>query len=231
MTRSIVRGLAAGVAVGSMFLLLGGPAAATIEPPCSGTGTSTSGGQIDLTTAAEWHLLSTDVAGGFGQATVEMTSGTVSAYALGLSLPIASGSGDGSTSGSVEGVSVAPYAFLGQRFTVAGSASGDSGSCSGEVTIILDDVNPLLTVFGGGGLALGVLGLLAIFLGARSGGGLLARVLALVFGGLGGGGFGLALEQFGILDPTSLIGVALLIVGALLGVVLAGRLGASASQA
>ena len=191
-------------ATGTLLLLLTSPVLATIEPPCSGTGTSTSGGEIDLTTATEWHLLSTDIAGGHGESTVEMKAGSVAAHALGLSLPIASDSGDGDTAGSVQGVSVAPFAVLGQRFLVSGSASGDSGSCSGEITIILDDVNPLTTVLGGGGVLVGVVGAAAIVLGARSGGGLGSRLLATVFGALGGAGLGLAGEQFGILDPATL---------------------------
>ena len=228
MRTSVLRRIAAGLAAGSMVLLLAVPAAATIDPPCSGTGTSTSGGDIDLTTATEWHLLSTDVAGGHGQSTVEMKSGSVAAHALGLSLPIASGSGDGDTQGSVEGVSVSAFAILGQRFLVSCSASGDSGSCAGEIEIILDDVNPLMTVLGGGGLVLAVIGLVAIVMGARSGGGLGARIVAAILGGLGGAGLGVALEQFAILDPTSFMGLVIAVVGLVLGLVLAGRMSARA---
>jgi len=223
--RASMRRIGAMVATGSLFLLLAGPAAATISPPCSGTGTSTSGGEIDLTTATEWHLKSTDTAGGSGQSTVEMQSATVSASALGLAVPIAGGSGDGDTQGSVSGVSVAAFAYLGARFVVSGSASGEGGSCSGSITIILDDVNPLLTLFGGGGIVLALIGLLAIFMGARSAGGMGARILAAILGGLGGAGLGLALEQFGVLDPTSFVGLVIALVGLVLGFVLAGRLG------
>jgi len=160
-----------------------------------------------------------------------MKAGSVAARALGLSLPIASGSGDGDTAGSVEGVSVATYAVLGARFLVSGSASGDSGSCAGQIEIILDDVNPLLTLLGGGGLVLALIGLLAVLMGARSGGGMGARILAAIFGGLGGAGLGLALEQFAVLDPTSFVGLGLAIVGLLLGFILAGRMGRGAIAA
>ncbi|MEW5992440.1 MAG: hypothetical protein AB1736_14010 [Chloroflexota bacterium] len=225
MSASSLRRIGAIVAAGSLFLVLAGPVAATITPPCSGTGTSTSGGEIDLTTATEWHLKSTDTAGGSGQSTVEMQSAMVSASALGLSVPIAGGSGDGDTQGSVSGVSVAAFAYLGARFVVSGSASGEGGSCSGSITIILDDVNPALTLFGGGGLLLAVIGLVAIFMGARSAGGMGTRILAAILGLLGGAGLGLALEQFGVLDPTSFVGLAIAILGFVLGFVLAGRLG------
>ncbi len=49
--------------------------------------------------------------------------------------------GDGDTAGSVDGISVEPYAILGHRFTVAGSASGEGAPCSGQIVIILDDVD------------------------------------------------------------------------------------------
>ena len=231
MQMTIVRRIAAGLVASALFLVLAGPASATIDPPCSGTGNSTSGGDIDLTTATEWHMLKDDIAGGTGQSTVPMKTGSVSAYGLGLALPIASGTGDGKTDGSVTGVSVATYAILGHRFLVAGSASGDGGSCSGSITIILDDVDPLFTVFGGGGVLLAVIGLLAIFLGARSGGGCLTRILAALFGGLGGAGLGLALEQFSVLDPTSFVGLVLAIVFAVLGFGLCGRFGSSSTPA
>lgn len=221
---TIVRHIGAGLATGSLFLLLATPVAATISPPCAGTGTSTSGGEIDLTTATEWHLKRSDTAGGSGQSTVEMTSATVFARALGLSIPIAGGSGDGDTSGSVSNVSVTTFGLLGQRFVVSGSASGDGATCSLAILVIIDDVNPLLTAFGGGGLVLALVGLLAIAMGARSSAGMAGRLLVAIVGALGGAGLGLALEQFGVLDPTSFMGLGLVGLGFVLGLVLHGRM-------
>jgi hypothetical protein len=222
--QTIHRRIAAGLAAGSLVLLLASPVAATISAPCSGTGTSTSSGEIDLTTATEWHLKRADSAGGSGESTVAMKTATVAVRALGLSIPIAGGSGDGETSGSVSDVSVATFALLGQRFVVSGSASGDGGSCSGSFLIIIDDVNPLLTAFGGGGLLLAVIGLLVIANGARSSGGMAGRLLVAIVGGLGGAGLGLALEQFGVLDPTSFVGLGLAIGGLIVGFVIYGRM-------
>jgi hypothetical protein len=71
-----------------------------------------------------------------------------------------------------------------------------------------------------------IIGLVAIVMGARSAGGMGARILAAILGGLGGAGLGLALEQFGVLDPTSLVGLVIAAVGLVLGLVLAGRMGA-----
>jgi hypothetical protein len=220
----MVRRLLAPLMIGAVALAVPVVATATVDGGCKVTGTSTSTGAIDLTTAAEWHLKSTDVAGGNGTAPSKQTSASVGAYALGLQLPIASGSGDGDTAGSVDGVSVSAYSALGARFTVAGSSTGEGGGCSGQVNIILDDVNPLLTVFGGGGIALAIVAALVLVLAMVNGGGIGSRILGLVFGALGGAGLGLALEQFGILDPTTLIGLVILVIGAVLGLVLPGLL-------
>jgi hypothetical protein len=196
---------------------------ATVTGGCTAEGHATSS-SVDLTTATEWHIRSTDVAGGSGTSPVKMTAAQVYAYALGVEIPIASGTGDGDTGGAVDGVSVAPFAILGHRFTVAGSASGD-GACGGSITIILDDVNPVTTVLGGGGIALFVVGGLGVLAGARSRGGAVRRVVAGMFGALGGAGLGLALEQFGVTDPTSPVGLALVLAGLLLGLLLTGLLG------
>jgi hypothetical protein len=216
--RLLVLGLALAAA-----LALPGASWATVRGGCLVTGSATSSGLIDITTETEWHMKSTDIAGGSGTAPSPQTSSTVVAYVLGIAIPITSGSGDGSAEGSVDGVDVSTFAILGARFMVAGSSSGDAGGCDGEVTVILDDVNPLLTVLGGGGILLALLGLVAIILAARSSGGGLLRLLAAVFGGLDGAGLGLALEQFGFLDPRLLIGLVIAIGGALAGFVLAGR--------
>jgi hypothetical protein len=200
-------------------------ASATITPPCQGNGTSTSG-NVDLTTATEWHLKSTDTAGGSGSSTVAMKSANVAAYAFGgLGIPIAAGTGNGETSGSVDGLSVKTYAILGARFYVAGSASGDGASCSGSIVIILDDVNPVFTVFGGGGLILFVIGLIGLLLLARSGEGCFLMGIAIVLGLLGGAGLAVALGQFGALDATSPVGLVFPIVGAVAGAATCGRMG------
>jgi hypothetical protein len=207
-----------------LILAFPGAAAAVITGGCTGEGHATSG-SADITTQTEWHILSTDVGGGSGTAPAPIKAASVGAYAGGLSIPIASStSEDGETAGSVDGVSASTLAVLGARFVIAGSGSGDA-NCSGNITIIIDDVNPLLTVLGGGGLLLAILGLLAIVVGARSSGGLGARILATVLGGLGGLGLGLSLEQFGVLDPMQPISLVIAVIAAVLGLVLCGRFG------
>lgn len=221
---SSVRGrLAAGLAAGCLILLLGSPVAAIVTAPCTAVGTSTSGDAVDLTTETVWHLRRTDTASGHGQSQVPMTSAKVWAYVLGIGLPIASGAGDGDTSGAVEAVDISPFANLGARFVVAGDASGDSGSCSLRITVVIDDVNPVLTILGGGGLLLFVLGLLVVVAGARSRGGAGQRIVAALFGGLGGAGLGLSLEQIGVIDPTTFVGLGIALGGLVIGFVLAGQ--------
>ena len=200
--------------------------AATVSGGCQVEGTSTSGGTIDLTTAKEWHLKKDDVAGGSGTSPVDQTSASVGAYALGLQLPVASGSGNGGKSGSVQGVSVAAYSALGQRFVVGGK----SNDCSGQVVIIIDDVNPAMTALSGGGIGALVVGLLVLLGTMLLGGGILSRIVGVLFGALAGLGLALALEQFGVIDPTTFIGLGIAIAGAILGLILPGTLHRGSSK-
>jgi hypothetical protein len=218
--------LAAGAALAA-FLVFPGAAAATIRGGCTGTGTATSGG-ADLTTATEWHVMKDDVGGGTGNSPTKVKSASVGAYALGIPIPIASGvdEGEGKTEGTVSGVSVSLFALLGQRFTVAGSA--DNG-CSGEITIIIDDVNPLFTAFGGGGVLLALLGLVVVLAMLRGDNGIGRRLVDALFGTIGGLGAALALEQFGILDPTELIGLFIVIGAAVIAFLTTGILGSGSS--
>ena len=67
---------------------------------------------------------------------------------------------------------------LGTPFIVSGSA--DNG-CAGPVAIIIDDVNPLLTVLGGRGIDARGAGPVVVLLGARDGG-ILKRLFDGLFG-------------------------------------------------
>jgi hypothetical protein len=232
MSSGFVRRLFALVAIAGVLLVFPATAAATITGGCTGEGHSSGGSGADLTTQTEWHLKSDDVAGGSGTAPSPMKAASVAAYALGVGIPIAGGtSQDGETAGSVDGVSVGTYAILGRRFVVAGSASGEGAPCSGEIEIIIDDVNALFTVLGGGGIILALIGLIALLLFARGEGGCANRVLSAVFGALGGLGGALALEQFEILDPTEPIGLFILVGAAILGFVTTGLFGGGSSAA
>ena len=216
-----IRRLAAAAALIVLLFAYPGAAAATITGGCTGTGNATSG-SVDLTTSATWHLMKADVAGGFGMGPTAH-SATVSASALGLSIPIASGtSKSGDSQGSVSGLSVSLFAALGARFFVSGSA--DNG-CAGEIEIIIDDVDPLYTVLGGGGAALGVLGGLLVLRTMRGGKGFFKRILDALYGAIGGAGAALALEQMGTLDPRTFLGLLIVLGAAVFGFATCGLLG------
>jgi len=212
-----------GVSAAFLTLVLAFPmgAAATITGGCTGTGNATSGG-ADLTTATEWHVKKDDVGGGSGQGPTAHNA-TVGAGALGLTIPIASANSvPGESEGSVSGVSASLFAVLGREFLVSGSA--DNG-CSGSILIIIDDVDPLFTVLGGGGAALAVIFGLLVLRSMRGGRGIFKRILVLLYGAIGGLGGALAAEQFDVIDQTSLIGLGIVILAALLGFMTAGILG------
>jgi hypothetical protein len=223
----VVRRFAALMLLGALVLAFPAAAAAQLGGTgnCTATATSSGGSSIDIKASDLWHIDSTDTAGGSGTSAVPMKTATVYAYVIGgLSIPIAGGSGSGDTSGSVTGVSVATYAALGARFWVGGSASGDGGAaCSGRFEIILDDVNPLLTALGGGGVVLFLICLIAVALLARSGGGCFMVALSVLVGLLGGAALGVAAGQFGLLDATEPVGLALPVAGAAIGGATCGR--------
>ena len=229
MSMPMARRLAVGGALVALALVFPTSAAATITGGCTGEGHSTSS-SANLTTDTIWHLKRDDVAGGSGSSPAAMRSASVSAYGLGLGLPIAGGtSKSGETSGSLDGVQVSTYAVLGRQFVVAGSASGDA-QCTGQILIIIDDVQAVFTVLGGGGIILGILGLLGMLLFARGERGFANRLVSAFLGALAGVGLGLAAEQFDLLDPTRPIGLFLVIGLAVVGFLTAGLFGRRGPQ-
>ena len=211
------RGLGFIVAVLAFVLIGAMPAFGVVTGGCTAKATATKSGAIDLTTQAEWHVRSDDIVSGSGTAPTDQTFVTVSAYVLGVPVPIVSATGKGKdgTAGPYE---ISIYRWMARTIAVSGS----SDSCTGSVTLIIDDVNPFATAFGGGGIALGILGLLGLLGAARGQGGAGGRFYGLIAGALAGLGFGLTLQQVGTLDPRSLVGLAVPAGGALLGLIIAG---------
>lgn len=224
--RTSVRRLIASATVAAVLVAVALPAIAfgTITGGCTATGTSTSGGTIDLAAATEWHVKSTDTIGGSGSAPSPQTSASVGAYALGLAIPIASGSGNGQTSGSVDGLAMSTFSLLGARFMLQGTSTAAGGGCSGQVLLVIDDVNPLFTALGGGGAAVAAVGAVILLAAMRMGGGFGSRLAGLLFGAVGGAGLGLSLAQFGILDAASIAGLAIAVGGGVVGLVTPGLL-------
>jgi len=211
------RGLGFIVAVLALVLIGAMPAFGVVTGGCTAKATGTKSGAIDLTTQAEWHVRSDDIVSGSGTAQTDQTFVTISAYVLGIPVPIVSATGKGKdgTAGPYE---ISIYRWMARTIAVSGS----SDNCTGSVTLIIDDVNPFATAFGGGGIALGILGLLGLLGAARGQGGAGGRFYGLIAGGLAGLGFGLTLQQVGTLDPRSLVGLAVPAGGALLGLIIAG---------
>jgi hypothetical protein len=175
---------------------LAAPVAATVDGGCTLTATSTSGGTVDLTTTRVWHLQSTDRVSAAASAPSPQTSVSVRAYAFGFALPVAGGTSAGATAAETSDVSLSTFARLGRVFAVSGSttAAGEGG-CEGQVLIVLDDVDPMLTVLGAGGVMAAVLGALALLWSSRRPfgvgrwiGGVLAMLIA-------GAGVSLVLQQ------------------------------------
>lgn len=206
-------------AVLALSLAAASPGAAVVNGGCTAQATASKSGAIDLTTQAEWHVRTDDVISGSGTAPSDQTFVTISAYALGVAVPIVNNTGKGKT-GSAGPHNVSSYSWIAKTIT----GSGSSDSCTGYVTLVIDDVNPLATVAGGGGIAAGVLGLIGMIAVARSQGGSGPRLGGLLAGLLAGIGFGLALQQYGYLDARNLAGLALPGVGALVGLLSAGSL-------
>lgn len=214
--RTLAYAILAAIAV---LLAASFPSGAVITGGCTASATASRSGAVDLTTATEWHLRSDDVVNGSGKAPTVQTTAQVSAYAFGIAFPLVSATGRG-TGGSAGPFDVATYARLARIIAVAGS----SDSCSGSITIIIDDVNPFLTATGGGGAVLGLLGLLGVLRSAFSRGGGGARVGGALAGLLGGLGLGLLLQQTGTLDPANLVGLVVPLAGLVIGGGAAGML-------
>jgi hypothetical protein len=234
MSISMVRRLAMGAVAILALLALPLAVTATVTGGCTAEGHSTSS-SANITTDTEWHLQSDDIAGGSGTAPTNMTRAQVVAYALGIGLPVAGGESkpgdDGDTAGAVDGIAVSTYAILGKRFVVGGSASGAGAPCAGQILIVLDDVNALFTLLGGGGILIAIVAFLILIGLSRGGGGCLPRLMGGLFGLLGGTGAALAGEQFGLLDPTQLIGLVIGIAGAIVGFLVPGIFGGGGGDA
>jgi hypothetical protein len=227
--------LALGAVALCVLLVLPLGAAASMLGQCEAEAHTASGSSVSFS-QDEWHIKKDDVAGGSGQSSSKMTKAQVGAYALGILLPITGGEAkpgdDGQTQGSVEGIAVSTYSVLGARFTVMAVATGPgAASCTGTLRIVLDDVNPALTLLGGGGILVAIVCLLIFLALARGGSGCLPRIVGGAFGLLGGCGAGLAAEQFGVIVATQPIGLVVAVASAVVGFLIPGVFGGGSGDA
>jgi hypothetical protein len=168
-------------------------AAASVDGSCTVTGTATSSGPVDLGTTDVWHVRTSDSLSITATSTEPMTGASGWISALGFDLPIGSATSSGDLSISVDAVPASVVGVIGRVFVLSGRSNGASGGCLTHVQVIVDDVNPLLTVLGAGGLAAAVLGLLGLL---RSAVGQARRVISGTLSlAVAGAGLGLVLQQ------------------------------------
>ena len=203
-----------------------GPALANVSGPgCGATASDTTGHasppSITITNTDTWHVKSDSNLTGEGHAGSDQTEGHASAGAFGVGvIPIASGTGHGQSGhGSLD---VSQYKGIARVFY----GVGGSDSCSGSLTVIVDDVSPLSTVIGIGSLALFIIGLIGVLAVAirRRGPGMrvvAATLVGIIFGLIMGLGLYEFLVQNGSFDPASSAGLGFLIVGVIIGAVAA----------
>jgi hypothetical protein len=179
-----------------LLLAAPGSASATVRGGCQVTAQSTSGGPINLTTEAVWHVKSTDRIGGSGTAPTPQTHADVRATALGFKVPIGGGPADPTSEASSDTFEMSTFAILGRVFLISGESTGPGGGCNGEVLVIIDDVNPLTTVLGGGSLIAILIGIALLGWGLRNPVGLGHRLGGVTGLALIGIGVSVLLQQF-----------------------------------
>ena len=208
-------------AVACAFVLASSaPAAATIAGGCTAQGTASKSKGVDLASATEWHLRTVDVVSGSGTAPANQSFVNVSVVAFGVPIPVLNRTGLNDKTGSAGPYMVSSYSWIARVIPV----SGASDRCTGAITVILDDVNPLTTAAGGGGAALALVAVLLLLAVARGSGGAGGRIGGAILGAVAGIGIGIALIEASIFDPGSLVGLALPLGGLVIGAASAGAL-------
>lgn len=203
------------------ILLLALPAGALINGGCRATATASRSGQIDLTRATDWNVVNEDVISGQGSAPAgtKLTGVTVQLELFGIPWTLLSNSKTAPT-GSAGPYAVSDYSWFARVWGVSGSAGGSA--CTGTIRMTVTNVPVLGTVAGGGGLALGLLGVIVVGVTLFSRGVAGARWGGALAGLVGGTGFGLLLQQTGTLDPTSLAGLVIPAIGLVVGAAVPG---------
>ena len=209
------------VAVACAFALASSaPAVASIDGGCTANGTATKSKGVDFASATEWHLRTDDIVSGSGSAPANQSFVKVSVMAFGVPIPVLDKTGLNDKTGSAGPYAVSTYSWIARVIPV----SGASNSCIGSIDIILDDVNPLATAAGGGAAALALFAVVLLVVVARGSGGAGGRIGGGVLGVVAGIGVGIALIEASILDPRSLVGLALPLGGLIIGAASAGLL-------
>ena len=165
----------------AFLVLLVAPATVAADgSACSVTGSSTSGGSVDLLSTPVWHLRSTDHVTVNAYAPSPQADVSVKAYALGFAIPIAKGTTSGGVTVANADYDMSTLAVVGRVFVVSGSSTGPFGACGGNVEIVLDDVSPFATGLGIGSVVISLIGLLGIAWAVRNPGSRIRRAFSLV---------------------------------------------------
>lgn len=203
-----------------LMLTIGSHAAAVVRGGCSAQATGSVSGSVDITTANEWRVKSTDIVNGRGNAPVEQRRVTVNVMTMGIALPIINTEGDPKTSGSAGPYAVADYS----RFARVIAVSGASDSCSGSLKIVVDDVGVMQTALGIGGAVATLIGVLGMVAMATRPGGTAARLGGALSGLLAGLGIAAVLQEAEVVGPDNLLGLAIVLIALVIGAASAGTL-------
>lgn len=192
-------------------------AQAKMNGGCTATATASKSGTVDLTSTSTWHVKDADVISGKATAPTPQTFTRLNVLFFGIGLPLLDQTGN-SPNGTTGPYRIADY----DRYTRVLSVAGTTTSCDGNVMIVVDDIAPLATWAGIGGLIASVLGLIGLIASMFQFPAGAARLVGMVVGVVAGLGVGLLLQQFAILDPGNVFGLLLPIGGAFVGLILPG---------
>ena len=217
---------------GAMFVIAPAATLADTYGPCE-VSASVGGSTTDIAAMTTWQISSTDrpilrmVAPFEIQPVSEFGSTQPRRYYWLAGLGVQAVKGDaGSVPGTTGALDFGLERLLGARFNlnwgINGPESGDQ--CSWSSVVTLADVNPLLTVFGGGALLLALVALLAIVGSTRVKGRWWLRIGLGVLGAIGGFAAESSLEQFAVVPWKSgfLLGIGLALIGLVAGLTLLG---------
>jgi hypothetical protein len=208
------------VALGVLALwLAGGTAAdAAMSGGCLASTVGSRSGSVNLVGAEQLHLYRDEVVTFRGTAPSPQTSVQVTVYLFGFPVTGPAIGGFNQTSETDGPIAVSSFS----RYARAVALSATTSSCSASLLVAVDDQSPLLTIAGLVAAILGLLGLLGVLRAARGKGRIGSRILG-GFGGLVAGiGWSFLLQQMLWIDPRSIVGVYPVVLGLLLGILLAG---------
>ncbi len=216
--------LAALVAV-LVALISAAPAAAKITSgSCTATGTGGYQGDFNITSQDVWHVKDSDQIGGKGLATTSQKAISVAVVMGGVPFTIIQDTGS-NTSGTAGPYSVHSFDRFARVFTVRGGST----DCTGQFTVVVDDISPYTTYAGILSLILIVLGLLILLWQIVRGSGVAARIFGIIGGLLLGVGLAVLLIQLDVIDGASVFGLVIVIACVAAGLLLTGWMHAGRS--